>query len=121
LGEFSPIGLGAFCFEHFLGNYKSSNPHFWAAPFHTEALALILNKNQDWATFWAIFSQAHLATLFLCNQSEEANTFYSSGSPSSSYLSKASLAAYTMSLLASSKRNPSRYKTELCRPFMVHN
>jgi hypothetical protein len=44
-------------------NYRSS-PHYWAIFSTVEVVgALILTKKMGWATFVAIFSQAHLAAL----------------------------------------------------------
>jgi hypothetical protein len=56
LGEFSSIGR-----LFTLGSVLKSRVNFWAV-FSTVPGMHYLTKN-DWATFWAAFSQAHLVTL----------------------------------------------------------
>jgi hypothetical protein len=36
----------------------------WATFFTREKLCITFDKKWAWATFWAIFSQTHLVTLF---------------------------------------------------------
>jgi hypothetical protein len=40
------------------------SPCFWTTLIHGKYYVLILTK-MDWATFWAMFSQTHLVTLFM--------------------------------------------------------
>jgi hypothetical protein len=52
-------------FGEFVGNCSCS-PNYILATFFMVCCVLILEKN-GWATFWAIFSKAHIVTLMTTN------------------------------------------------------
>jgi hypothetical protein len=62
LGEFSAIGR-LFSLGSSFENYRSRQ-YFWATFSMVKVLYKFWQK-MSWATFWAILSQTHLATLLL--------------------------------------------------------
>jgi hypothetical protein len=48
-------------FGQFFGNYRSI-PKIWAT-FSKGKVMYLFQRNLDWATFWASFSETHLVTL----------------------------------------------------------
>jgi hypothetical protein len=64
LGEFSPIGQ-LFSWGIFFENCRSTTLIFGLL---FPQLCIDLVKKMDWFTFWAIFSQNHLVTLYPVNK-----------------------------------------------------
>jgi hypothetical protein len=61
LGEVSPYWEMIYFGQFF--KYRSITK-IWATFFTREKLCITFDKKWAWATFWAIFSQTHLVTLF---------------------------------------------------------
>jgi hypothetical protein len=71
-------------------NYRNG-PHIWATLFSRLQLCIDIDKKMYWATLWAIFSQANLATLI-------PNIFYNHFSIAVFFLLATNIFSITMTM-----------------------